>query len=69
MSTFSCRFENFDFQTAEGVRHFTLSIGAAIYDKKYESGSKFFENADTALYHAKRTGKNRVVLSGTYEEN
>lgn len=51
------------FETSEGIRHFTLSIGVAIYDKKYESASAFFEQADAALYRAKENGKNQVVLS------
>ena len=60
-------FESFDFETSEGNRRFTLSLGAAVYDKAYKSASIFFEEADNALYHAKRTGKNKVVLSGTYD--
>ncbi len=55
-------FEAIDFRTKEGVKHFTLSLGAAIYDRQYESGSRFFEKADAALYDAKRAGKNCVVL-------
>lgn len=62
-------FEALDFHTPEGIKHFTLSLGAAIYDKHYESGSLFFEEADNALYHAKRSGKNRVILSTTHTAN
>lgn len=61
-------FENYVFNTPDGPKNFTLSVGAAIYDRKYESGSRFFEQADDALYHAKRTGKNKVVISGTYQK-
>lgn len=60
-------FESLDFHTSDGIKHFTLSIGAAVYDRKYESSSNFFEQADAALYEAKRTGKNKVVLS--FENN
>ncbi len=56
-------FEAIPFQTKDGIQHFTLSLGAAVYDRKYESGSRFFEKADAALYEAKRTGKNCVKIS------
>lgn len=59
-------FEAIPFETKDGIRHFTLSLGAAVYDRKYENGSHFFEKADAALYEAKDAGKNRVVL---YQEN
>lgn len=56
-------FETYTFKTSEGDCHFTLSIGAATYNKVYSSGSSFFEKADNALYLAKQNGKNQVVLS------
>ena len=56
-------FEAYDFQTSEGVKHFTLSIGAAVYDEEYANASVFFEKADAALYQAKKNGKNQVVVS------
>lgn len=56
-------FAAFPFETAEGERHFTLSIGAAVYDRSHPTGSAFFEEADQALYAAKKNGKNQVVLS------
>lgn len=55
-------FEAYDFETSEGIRHFTLSIGAAVYDREYTSASAFFEQADAALYRAKENGKNQVVV-------
>lgn len=57
------------FQTPEGERRFTLSIGAAVYDRDYPSGRAFFERADSALYLAKREGKNRVKLYDASSEN
>ena len=56
-------FAAFPFETAEGERHFTLSIGAAVYNRSHPTGSAFFEEADQALYVAKKNGKNQVVLS------
>ncbi|MBQ8040562.1 MAG: GGDEF domain-containing protein [Lachnospiraceae bacterium] len=55
-------FEAIDFETPSGVKHFTISIGAAIYDTPHDNSSSFFEEADKALYVAKRAGKNNVVL-------
>lgn len=55
-------FEAYDFETSEGIRHFTLSMGAAVYNEKHASASAFFEKADAALYRAKENGKNQVVL-------
>lgn len=55
-------FEAYAFETSEGIRRFTLSIGAAVYDKEYTSASAFFEQADAALYRAKENGKNQVML-------
>ena len=55
-------FESIEFKTPNGTKHFTISIGAAVYDREHENSSSFFEKADAALYQAKRTGKNKVVL-------
>lgn len=60
-------FASHSFETTKGTCHFTLSIGAAIYDRTYASSSAFFEEADNALYHAKNHGKNQVVLRGRDE--
>lgn len=56
-------FENIEFETDTGICHFTLSIGVAEYTKEYEMASQFFEEADKALYCAKRTGKNQVCYA------
>ena len=42
-------------------KHITVSIGLASYPNHGESFSTLFEIADQALYHAKRTGRNRTV--------
>ena len=56
-------FENTEFETGGGKCHFTLSIGVAEYVSGYERASQFFEEADKALYCAKRTGKNKVCFA------
>ncbi len=49
------------FTDKSGEAHqFTISMGVAQYDKPWDTASKFFDQADQALYHAKNTGKNRV---------
>lgn len=57
-------FENTEFETGGGKCHFTLSIGVAEYAPGFERASQFFEEADKALYCAKRTGKNKVCFAG-----
>ena len=61
------KFEEIAFQTELGEKHFTLSIGVAEYTKIYENASTFFEQADKALYEAKRSGKNRVRCAKSAE--
>lgn len=58
------KFQNAVFTDATGEEHqFTVSLGVAEYNKKWESASQFFEQADQALYQAKNSGKNRVCSS------
>lgn len=55
------KFQDAVFVDANGEDHqFTVSLGVAEYAKTWESASKFFDQADQALYQAKKTGKNRV---------
>jgi diguanylate cyclase (GGDEF)-like protein len=56
------RFAAFEFTTKQGSLRFTLSLGAAVYNKVYPSATSFFEQADQALYRAKNNGKNQVQI-------
>lgn len=63
-NTIRRRFEDTVFTDASGEEHqFTVSLGVAEYDKPWNTASKFFDQADQALYQAKNTGKNRVCSS------
>lgn len=42
----------------------TVSVGAAISDKEANTFEELYQNADQALYDAKRQGKNRVAIYG-----
>lgn len=54
-------FQNTDFISDDGeIHHFTISLGVAEYNRKYNTASAFFQMADEALYQAKREGKNRT---------
>ncbi len=60
-NTIRKEFGNMIFTDATGAAHqFTISMGVAEYDKPWDTASKFFDQADQALYQAKNTGKNRV---------
>ena len=43
----------------------TVSVGIAEMEDAYYNASELVEVADKALYHAKQTGRNKVVI---YEE-
>jgi len=58
--------ERFRWAIAESsvIRHqVTISIGLASLNASIANKSEFIEQADAALYQAKREGKNRVCLS------
>jgi len=50
--------------SAESV-NVTISAGIAMMPEDADNTSALFEAADKALYTAKRTGRNRVVMAGT----
>ena len=63
-NTIRRRFADTVFADAFGEEHqFTVSLGVAEYDRPWNTASKFFDQADQALYQAKNTGKNRVCSS------
>lgn len=48
-------------QSEAGAFQVTMSVGVATYGVDGTHRKELIENADQALYHAKRTGRNRVV--------
>jgi diguanylate cyclase (GGDEF)-like protein len=48
---------------------FTVSIGVASFPEHGESPEALIAGADGALYHAKRNGRNRVVVAGPKRES
>ncbi len=55
--------ENYKFQISNKVSiNITISIGISTFPNLTNSTDNLLENADTALYEAKRTGRNKVVL-------
>jgi diguanylate cyclase (GGDEF)-like protein len=47
----------------QGLKPITLSLGVAIYPVHGETGLDLIRAADTALYQAKRSGRNRVMVA------
>jgi len=47
---------------AQDIVSFTISIGISVYPQNGNTSSALIESADRALYFAKNTGKNKVVL-------
>jgi predicted signal transduction protein with EAL and GGDEF domain len=47
-----------------GPKQVTLSVGSTVFDpqKHHESAADLMRRADSALYAAKRAGRNRVVV-------
>lgn len=40
----------------------TISVGVSSFDEKFETAQELYERADSALYEAKKNGRNRVVV-------
>ena len=40
----------------------TISVGVSAYDKTMKESEQLYQNADKALYEAKKNGRNRVVV-------
>ena len=49
-------------QLAGETINVSISIGVSNYDKSVETPQQLYQNADMALYEAKRRGRNRVIL-------
>jgi diguanylate cyclase (GGDEF)-like protein len=49
--------------TRQGPLKFTVSIGVALLEPTHASWNALLKDADTALYRAKNTGRNQVVLA------
>lgn len=56
---------NFEISDKQTI-NITVSIGVSSYPEKTNQINNLLEHSDTALYQAKRTGRNKVVL---YENN
>lgn len=50
------------FDTKEGRKHFSVSVGAAACSSACKDGRDLFEKADAQLYRAKQSGRNRVCF-------
>lgn len=50
-------------ESARGEVRFTVSIGVALYDSAHGDWDALLKDADTALYRAKQSGRNRVMLA------
>src|SRR5579864_2668667 len=53
---------NFFAASPQAVERLTISIGFAVFDQDGKTKRELLENADTALYAAKKAGRNRVVV-------
>lgn len=47
----------------------TISMGVSQYDQSYTTTEQIYKNADKALYRAKKSGRNRVIIYSPEFEN
>ena len=59
--------ENTAVETEQHTLHITVSVGAAVFSEDHKSPEALVEASDQALYRAKETGRNKVVLAGDDE--
>lgn len=60
--------ETLQLQTQEGTIRFTVSIGIALLDQHCANWQALLNDADKALYRAKREGRNRVAFAAACVE-
>ncbi len=58
------RIETLEILSGSRNIHLTASIGVAVYPLHGETSDEMLSVVDTALYRAKETGRNRVILCG-----
>lgn len=56
-------------ESSSSVLNVTASFGVASYPEDGENIDKLIASADSALYHAKRTGRNKVISTGDIEQD
>ena len=56
-------FEKVNDKLAEEKLNATFSMGVAISDKENSTFTKLYDAADAAMYSAKNTGRNRLIIS------
>ncbi|HEY8100714.1 MAG TPA: diguanylate cyclase [Burkholderiaceae bacterium] len=51
--------------TSEGTIRFTVSIGITVLEERHTNCEVLLKDADSAMYQAKREGRNRIVFAGS----
>lgn len=57
----------YDKSNANEKYHFSASVGVAIYPEDGIETERLMANADEALYHSKKSGKNQYTIYGQKE--
>lgn len=63
MERLRLRIAELKLETPQGLLKFTVSIGVVILNSTHADWNALLKEADTAMYCAKRAGRNRVVLA------